>query len=71
MLIGHTDNKGRPSYNMKLGLDRAKAIKSILVKLGIASNRISVGTEGENSPIETNDTEKGMEKNRRVELVIK
>lgn len=69
-ITGHTDNKGDPGYNMKLGLDRAKTIRSILIKLGIAGERISVGTEGENSPIASNDTEEGMEKNRRVELEI-
>ncbi len=70
-LTGHTDNKGRPGFNMKLGLNRAKAMKKILVSLGVASNRISVGTEGENNPIASNDTEEGMQKNRRVELEIK
>ncbi|MCL4122501.1 UNVERIFIED_CONTAM: hypothetical protein GTU68_039749 [Idotea baltica] len=56
---------------MTLGLKRAKGIKSILVNLGIEANRISVGTEGENNPITTNDTDEGRQKNRRVELVIK
>ena len=70
-LTGHTDNKGRPGYNMRLGLIRAKEIKKILVKLGVEDNRISVGTEGENNPITSNDTEEGRQKNRRVELEIK
>lgn len=70
ILIGHTDNKGNPGYNMRLGLERAKAIKNILVDLGVPQNRISVGTEGENNPIASNNTEEGMTKNRRVELEI-
>ncbi|MCL4134328.1 UNVERIFIED_CONTAM: hypothetical protein GTU68_026011 [Idotea baltica] len=56
---------------MRLGFERAKSIKSILVSLGIADNRISVGTSGENEPLAPNDTEEGMKKNRRVELEIK
>jgi len=70
-LTGHTDNKGRPGYNMKLGLNRAKAMRRILENLGVERNRISVGTEGENNPITSNDTEEGRQKNRRVELEIK
>lgn len=70
-LTGHTDNKGRPSYNKSLALSRAKAIKNILVGLGIEANRITVSSQGEAQPIETNDTEEGRQKNRRVELEIK
>jgi len=70
-LTGHTDNKGRPSYNKSLALQRAKAMKNILVGLGVEANRITVASQGESQPIETNDTEEGRQKNRRVELEIK
>ena len=70
-LTGHTDSKGNQGSNMQLGLNRAKSVKKILVTLGIAGNRISVGTEGANNPIASNDTEEGRQKNRRVELEIK
>ena len=69
-LSGHTDNKGKPSYNKRLALNRTKTIKAILVKLGIAADRISTTSFGEEKPIETNDTEEGRQKNRRVELEI-
>jgi len=70
-LTGHTDNKGRPSYNKSLALKRAQAMKNILIGLGIEANRITVDSQGESQPIETNDTEEGRQKNRRVELEIK
>lgn len=69
-IIGHTDNKGLRGFNMKLGLDRAKAISSILLKLGVEKNRISIGTSGHNEPIASNDTEEGRQQNRRVEIEI-
>ncbi len=70
-LTGHTDNKGQPAYNKWLGEKRANAIKNILIKLGVGADRISVASQGEAQPIATNDTEDGMQKNRRVELEIK
>jgi len=69
-LSGHTDNKGRPSYNKSLALKRANRIKAILVKLGISADRISTTSFGEEKPIDTNDTDAGRQKNRRVELEI-
>ncbi len=70
-LTGHTDNIGNPPYNKALGMQRALAMKSLLVNLGIDAKRISVNSEGQTQPIETNDTEEGRQKNRRVELEIK
>jgi outer membrane protein OmpA-like peptidoglycan-associated protein len=70
-LTGHTDNIGNPSFNKDLGMQRALAMKNLLVNLGIDANRISVSSEGQSQPIDTNDTEEGRQKNRRVELEIK
>jgi len=69
-LSGHTDNKGNPAYNKRLALNRTKTIKAILVKLGVSADRISTKSYGEEKPIETNDTEEGRQKNRRVELEV-
>lgn len=69
-ITGHTDNKGEPSYNNKLGLMRAEAIKAILVSNGVAADRIIVESKGETQPEDTNDTEPGRNNNRRVEVRI-
>ncbi len=63
---GHTDSVGSDEYNFALGLKRAKAVKSILVSLGIESEKLSIVSYGESSPISNNDAE-----NRRVDLNIK
>jgi len=70
-LEGYTDNTGDADANKKLSLDRAVAVKAIMVKGGIADARI-VGTDGygQEKPIASNDTEEGRAKNRRTELVV-
>lgn len=70
-LTGHTDNIGNPSFNKDLGMQRALAIKQILISLDIDGTRIIVASEGQAQPIASNDTEEGRQKNRRVELEIK
>ena len=70
-ITGHTDNIGEVSDNLTLGKQRADRIKSLLVKKGIAANRIVTSSKGESQPIGSNDTDEGRQKNRRTELVIK
>ena len=67
---GHTDNIGSTSYNMELSLRRAEAIKSQLVGLGIASERVSTVGYGKDFPVAANDTDTNRAINRRVEVVI-
>ena len=69
-LEGHTDNTGDAGANKKLSLDRAVAVKGIMVKGGIAEARIGTDGYGEEKPIASNDTEEGRAKNRRTELVV-
>lgn len=71
LLTGHTDSRGNDAANKKLAQGRANSIKAYLVNKGVAANRISATSKGETSPIASNDTEDGRQKNRRVELEIK
>ena len=67
---GHTDNIGGDQKNMELSEARATAVKTYLTSRGIPETNITVLFYGENQPIAPNDTEKGREKNRRVDLTI-
>ena len=67
---GHTEI-GSTNYNMELSLRRAEAIKSQLVGLGIASERISTVGYGKDFPVAANDTDTNRAINRRVEVVIR
>jgi len=69
-LVGHTDNTGSAEANQKLSLDRADAVKQMLVNGEVAGDRISTAGYGQDRPIGSNDTEEGRAKNRRIELVV-
>lgn len=69
-LGGHTDNTGVESYNRKLSMERAFAVKSYLEKMGIPSQRIQAKGYGSSNPEAANDTEKGRSLNRRTTLKI-
>lgn len=69
-VTGHTDNVGKASMNLNLSKRRAENIKKMLVEKGIDGNRIQTFGKGETEPIESNDTEAGRAKNRRIEITI-
>jgi OOP family OmpA-OmpF porin len=69
-VVGHTDNQGPIDYNMDLSMRRAQAVVDSLVnEYGIASDRLQPIGVGPVSPVESNNSEEGRSRNRRVELV--
>ncbi len=70
-LTGHTDSQSGRGYNYRLGLKRAQKIADYLKSKGVSSQQIVVRSKGEDAPIAPNSSEKGRQKNRRVELEIK
>jgi peptidoglycan-associated lipoprotein len=67
---GNCDERGSDDYNMALGERRAKAAKDYLVNLGIASDRISTISYGEEKPADPGHDEEAWARNRRAEFVI-
>jgi len=67
---GHTDSSGGPEMNYKLGEDRAEAVRRFLSKQGIALNRMSTISYGEEEPVAKNTSRKGRAQNRRVVVVV-
>lgn len=67
---GHTDSSGGPELNYKLGEDRAEAVRRFLSKQGIALNRMSTISYGEEDPVSKNTSRKGRAQNRRVVVVV-
>lgn len=68
--VGHTDSTGAAAYNQKLSVARAQNVARLLKEYGL-KNTISYGTitgQGENNPVDTNETVQGRYNNRRVEL---
>ncbi|HEV7463729.1 MAG TPA: OmpA family protein [Methyloceanibacter sp.] len=69
-IVGHTDNKGTPEYNLDLSSRRAaNVVAALTASYGIAADRLTSEGAGLTQPIASNDTEQGRAKNRRVELV--
>jgi len=70
-VVGHTDDKGTPEYNLSLSQQRAQAVADHLVRLGISrSNIVEIVGAGANEPESTNDTEEGRALNRRADITM-
>jgi peptidoglycan-associated lipoprotein len=68
---GHTDSSGDPNYNLKLGEQRAEAVRRYLnMQHGIPLHRMSVISYGETAPLVDNDSKEHRAENRRVNLVV-
>jgi len=53
-----------------LSEERAKSVQSFLVSRGVAGSRLTAKGYGPDKPVAPNLTERGRDKNRRVEFVI-
>lgn len=71
VIEGHTDNVGSDAYNMALSKRRAASVKRYIISKGIPASRITSVGYGEEKPIDTNETDEGRAKNRRVEIKAK
>ena len=68
---GYTDDIGSIQHNQELSLQRATTIKRYIVeKLVIDEKIIEASGAGEREPIASNDTPRGRQKNRRVEIIL-
>jgi outer membrane protein OmpA-like peptidoglycan-associated protein len=67
---GHTDNKGKAAYNLKLSQARADSVMKYLLGQGVDVARLESKGYGDQMPIEDNRTKAGQDANRRVEFVI-
>jgi OOP family OmpA-OmpF porin len=49
--VGHTDRVGSSEYNQRLSEQRAEAVKTYLVSIGIAAQRVVTSGKGETEPV--------------------
>ncbi len=66
---GHCDQRGSNEYNLSLGERRANAVKQMLVKMGVAADRITTTSFGEEKLVVNGEAEEEMAKNRRANFV--
>lgn len=68
-IAGHTDSRGSDEYNQGLSEARAKTVADVARSVGaVVESEIGFG---EKQPVASNETAKGMAKNRRVEVLCK
>jgi outer membrane protein OmpA-like peptidoglycan-associated protein len=67
---GHTDSRGSNRSNKKLSQNRANSVQSYLIGQAVPPSQLNAEGRGEEEPIESNDTDEGRAKNRRVEFHI-
>lgn len=68
-VVGHTDNVGRPDYNLDLSARRAANVLAALVETyAVDPGRLSSAGAGQTTPVAPNDSEDGRARNRRVKL---
>ncbi|MDD5704836.1 MAG: OmpA family protein [Kiritimatiellae bacterium] len=67
---GHCDERGSNEYNLSLGEQRALAVRSYLVNLGIAAERIQSRSFGEERPAVAGSDESAWRLNRRGEFAL-
>ena len=67
---GHCDVRGSNKYNIVLGEKRAKAVKALMISLGVPAERLMATTVGEEQPFCTENDESCWKKNRRAHFIV-
>ncbi|MDR0726481.1 MAG: peptidoglycan-associated lipoprotein Pal [Rickettsiales bacterium] len=70
-IAGNCDERGSTEYNLALGARRANAAKTVLVKDGIESSRISTISYGKERPAVKGTGEKVWAQNRNATTSVK
>ena len=68
---GHTDSTGTEVHNQDLSERRAEAIANRLIGNGVDDRRVAAIGFGEGYPVADNDSSRGRQLNRRVEILLK
>ena len=68
---GYTDNVGKAASNMKLSAERAAVVMAALIAGGIDKSRLESEGYGDKNPVDSNDTDEGKAKNRRIAISVR
>ncbi|MDP2418766.1 MAG: OmpA family protein [Hydrogenophaga sp.] len=71
VITGHTDRQGSIEANDLLSLQRAQAVRALLVERGFNANLIQAVGRGEREPLVPTADEVAEPRNRRAELLVR
>lgn len=71
VVTGHTDRQGSLEANDALSLERARAVRTLLVDRGFAAERIEAVGRGEREPVVPTDDEVAEPRNRRADILVR
>jgi outer membrane protein OmpA-like peptidoglycan-associated protein len=71
LIVGHTDTTGDPAANRTLGLERATAVRSLLIGAGLAPSLVEVVSHGESELLIATPDNTPEPRNRRVEITVR
>ena len=70
LIEGHTDSTGSSAHNQMLSRQRADAVRAHLLGMGVAGDRLESRGAGEATPVASNASLDGRQRNRRVEIIL-
>jgi OOP family OmpA-OmpF porin len=71
VVVGHTDRTGSPQANDMLSLQRAQAVRALLVEQGFQPELIEAVGRGEREPVVPTEANVDEPRNRRAEILIR
>lgn len=71
LVVGHTDAVGNDAFNDALGLQRAEAVRTALIKLGIPAGDVRAISRGKRELAVPTPNGVAEPRNRRVEIVVR
>jgi OOP family OmpA-OmpF porin len=69
-VVGYTDNRGDPDYNVWLSEKRAETVRDYLAEVSPEAKNIRVEGKGRMNPVASNNTKEGRAANRRVSIIF-
>ena len=70
MVEGHADSRGTNEYNLALAERRARAVRDYVVGLGLAADRVTIVSKGEEAPFCGEESESCWQQNRRGHFIF-
>lgn len=71
VVVGHTDRTGSPQANDVLSLQRAQAVRNLLIGQGFQPDLIEAVGRGEREPVVPTEANVDEPRNRRAEIIVR